>query len=121
MPTVSRVLHQRPDVSPETRERVLRVIAEHGYVSHRTTHPTKETATKLIDLILPGPLDSEYYLEVIHGIDESLNRTGRRLALFTMHHEKRLEEDWQAHLAQQFTVGVLLLAHRNQFRYCAAQ
>lgn len=120
LPTVSRVLNQRPDVSPETRERVLRVIAEHGYVSNRTTHPTKETATKLIDLIIAGPLDSEYYLEVIRGIDESLNRTGRRLALFTMHFEKRLEEDWQAHLAQRCPEGVLLLAPGEQFIYVEA-
>jgi len=120
MPTVSRVLNQRPDVSPETRERVLRVIAEHGYISNRTTHPTKEPETKLIDLIIAGPLDSEYYLEVIRGIDESLNRTGRRLALFTMHYEKRLEEDWQAHLAQRCPEGVLLLAPGEQFIYVEA-
>ena len=120
MPTVSRVLHQRPDVAPETRERVLRVIAEHGYVSNRTTPPTKETATKLIDLIIAGPLDSEYYLEVLHGIDEGLNRTGRRLALFTLHHEKRLEEDWQVHLAQRCPEGVLLLVPGEQFSYVEA-
>ncbi len=120
MPTVSRVLNQRPDVSPETRERVLRVIAAYGYVSNRTTHPTKEPATKLIDLIISGPLDSEYYLEVIHGIDERLNRTGRRLALFTMHNEQRLVEDWQAHLAQRCPEGVLLLAHSEQFSYIEA-
>jgi len=118
MPTVSRVLHQRPDVSPETRERVLRVLAENGYASHRKAHhPIKEPATKLIDLILPGPLDSEYYLEVIHGIDERLNRTGRRLALFTMHNEKRLEEDWQVHIPQRCPEGVLLLAPGAQFGY----
>src|SRR5512137_644921 len=29
--TVSRVMNDRPDVSPETRERVLRVIEEMGY------------------------------------------------------------------------------------------
>jgi DNA-binding LacI/PurR family transcriptional regulator len=120
MPTVSRVLNQRPDVSPETRERVLRVIAEHGYVSNRSTHPTKETATKLIDLIISGPLDSEYYLELIRGIDESLNRTGRRLALFTMHNEKRLEEDWLAHLSQRCPEGVLLLAHSDHFLFMEA-
>ena len=120
MPTVSRVLHQRPDVSPETRERVLRVIAAQGYVSNRTTHPTKEIATKLIDLIISGPLDSEYYLEVIRGIDESLNRIGRRLALFTMHNERRLEEDWQAHLAGRCPEGVLLLAPGEQFSFVEA-
>src|SRR5215467_7907954 len=120
LPTVSRVLHQRPDVSPETRERVLRVIAAHGYVTHRTTHPPKEPATKLLDLMISGPLDSEYYLEVMHGIDKGLNRTGRRLALFTMHNEKALLEDWQAHLAQRCPEGVLLLAPEEQFSYIEA-
>jgi len=115
--TVSRVLNQRPDVSSETRDRVLRLIAERGYVSNRTTHSTKETATKLIDLIISGPLDSEYYLEVVRGLDESLNRIGRRLALFTMHNEQRLVEDWQANVAQRCPEGVLLLAPGEQFIY----
>jgi len=118
--TVSRVLNQRPDVSAETRERVLRVIAERGYVSNRTNHHTKEPATKLIDLIISGPLDSEYYLEVIRGIDESLNRTGRRLTLFTMHNEQRLIEDWLAHVANRCPEGVLLLAHSQHFIYMDA-
>jgi DNA-binding LacI/PurR family transcriptional regulator len=118
--TVSRVLNQRPDVSSETRERVLRVIAERGYVSNRTTHHTKEPATKLIDLIISGPLDSEYYLEVIRGIDENLNRTGRRLTLFTMHNEQRLVEDWLAQLAHRCPEGALLLALEEQLMYVDA-
>src|SRR5260370_5948642 len=44
----------------------------------------------------------------------------RRLALFTMHNEKRLEEDWQAHLAQRCPEGVLLLAPGEQFIYIEA-
>jgi DNA-binding LacI/PurR family transcriptional regulator len=83
-------------------------------------HAPEESATKLIDLIISGPLDSEYYLEVIRGIDESLNRTGRHLALFTMHNEKRLEDDWKAHLAQRCPEGALLLAPGEQFVYVDA-
>jgi hypothetical protein len=31
LPTVSRVLNERPDVAPETRQRVLDVLAARGY------------------------------------------------------------------------------------------
>src|SRR5947209_10075098 len=33
--TVSRVLNDRPDVSPETRESVLRVVRGHGFSTNR--------------------------------------------------------------------------------------
>ena len=33
--TVSRVLNDRPDVAPETRETVLQVVREHGFSTNR--------------------------------------------------------------------------------------
>lgn len=117
IPTVSRVLNQRPDVSAETRERVLQVIAARGYVSNRVPQLAKGTETKLIELVIRGPLDSEYYLEIVRGIDEMLNQTGRRLVLCTMHNDARLVQDWKEHLAERSPEGVLLLTAGEPYNY----
>ncbi len=119
-PTVSRVLNQRPDVSAETRERVLRVIAERGYVSNRVPQVTKRAETKLIELVITTPLDSEYYLEIIRGVDETLNQTGRRLVLSVTYNDTRLVQDWNEHLVERSPEGVLLIAIREQFDYITA-
>ncbi len=117
IPTVSRVLNQRPDVSAETRERVLRVIAAKGYVSNRVPQSTKAAEAKLIELVITTPLDSEYYLEIMRGVDEALNQTGRRLVLCTMHNDPRLVHDWKENLTRRSPEGVLLIAIREPFDY----
>ncbi len=67
IPTVSKVLNQRPDVATTTRERIERIILESGYVHNRTLRALDEEQKKqpkLIDLISPGALDSDYCLEI---------------------------------------------------------
>src|SRR5205085_12548072 len=48
--TVSRVLNGRPDVSPATRETVLRHIRDLGYVSNRNARALASGRTGLIGL-----------------------------------------------------------------------
>lgn len=50
--TVSRALHDAPELSQETRERVRRVAAEIGYVPDRTALRLKTGRTNVISLIL---------------------------------------------------------------------
>ncbi len=44
--TVSRVLTNDPKVKPETREKVERVIAEHGYVPSKSAQSMRGVACK---------------------------------------------------------------------------
>ena len=58
--TVSKVLNGRTDVSPETRDRLTRVLRSHGYrVAQRST-------LGVVDLLI-GPLDSPWSEELIRG------------------------------------------------------
>src|SRR5260221_12552187 len=47
VPTVSRVLNQRPDVAPATRERVQRLFAEPGYGGSRSARALRRGFTKV--------------------------------------------------------------------------
>src|ERR671937_191059 len=51
--TVSRVLNDRPDVSPETRDAVLRHIREHNFTSNRSARALSSGRTGLIGLSVP--------------------------------------------------------------------
>ena len=52
--TVSRVLNGRPDVSEETRKRVMAVVAECGYVQNGNARFLKHTRTNFAAIIVRG-------------------------------------------------------------------
>ncbi len=109
LPTVSRVLNQRPDVSPETRQRVLDVLAARGYRKKLLDHPPKAPALTLVNLVITGWLDSEFYLEIVRGIEEILLPQGARLILSTMHRNQRFVQDCLDQLTQSPPQGAIFL------------
>ena len=51
--TVSRVLNDRPDVAPDTREAVLQVVREHGFNTNRGARALSGGRTGLVGVTLP--------------------------------------------------------------------
>ena len=118
IPTVSKVLNQRPDVAPMTRERIERIIAERGYVHNRSTPLEGQTKqTQLLDLISPAALDSEYGLEILRGIEEVLNQTEHRLALYSMHNNTPREQHWLNKVSNKTTDGAFLITPLDRTKH----
>src|SRR5437667_1670603 len=109
MPTVSRVLNERPDVAPETRQRVLDVLTARGYRRKPQDSVSKIPALKMVDLVVSGWLDSEFYLEIVRGIEEILVPGGARLLLSTMHRNKQFVQEWHHQLTSRAPQGVIFL------------
>jgi LacI family transcriptional regulator, galactose operon repressor len=107
--TVSRVINRRPDVDKQTRERVLRIIAEKGYVPSITAAGLAGGRNRLIGMLLPlftWPI----LADLVRGISEILKQTAYELVLYTFDDED-LTRDRRAvinHLlATQLTAGLL--------------
>ncbi|MGY2003819.1 LacI family DNA-binding transcriptional regulator [Blastococcus sp. SYSU DS1024] len=68
LPTVSKVVNGRQDVSPATRAHVLALLEEHNYVpvARRSASP----ARPLVDVVFTA-LDSPWAVEILRGITES--------------------------------------------------
>ncbi len=115
VPTVSKVLNQRSDVAQETRLRVEQVIKEKGYVRNRAARALGGGQSGLIDLIVSKPLDSEYFLEIIHGIEEIAQQEGKDIVLTTIQDEAQV--DRLEHAADRLTDGVVLLLPRMHEQY----
>lgn len=113
IPTVSRVLNSRPDVAPETREHVERIIQESGFIRSRAAHALRQGSSGVVDLVVPD-LDSPYTVEVVRGVAEAIERTGLRLALAFTHNTNQLEQHWLAKVIDSATDGVILLLTRGQ-------
>ena len=73
--TVSRVLNNRPDVSPETRERVQEVIAEMGYAPNVLARSLSRGRSNTLGVVGFG---LGYYgsTSVLTGIEKKANQLG---------------------------------------------
>jgi len=113
IPTVSKVINGRTDVAAATRERVLGVIDETGYVVGRAARAMRHGRSGLIDLVVPA-LDSEYLFEIIRGVEEALEPTGLRLVLSVSGHAARRERQWLNTVMDGSTDGAILVLARGQ-------
>ena len=117
IPTVSRVLHNRPDVASETRKRVEQAIEESGFIRSRVKQGLRKKSSGIVDMLVPG-LDNLYSIEIVRGVEEVLSRTNLRLALSVTHDTQQLEQRWLTKiLDSEATDGVILVLSYGQQHY----
>ena len=90
--TVSRVLNDRPDVAPGTRENVLQVVREQGFKRAARAHqgaplqPPAKERTGSIGLTLPLVNDA-YFGPMLFGASEALYEADMRIVMCPTLHE----------------------------------
>lgn len=52
--TVSRTINNHPDINPETRQMIMKVIAENGYIPNNSARNLKRTDAKCIEALIKG-------------------------------------------------------------------
>jgi LacI family transcriptional regulator, galactose operon repressor len=110
--TVSRVLNGRPDVSPGTREAVLRVVRDQGFSMNRSARALSAGRTGLIGVTLPI-VHVEYFSRILWGASEALYEHDMRVVLCPTMHERDREVTLLEQLLQGTTDGALLLLTRE--------
>lgn len=78
--TVSRVINNHPDVSPESRERVLRIIQEYNFVPNNSARDLVKTKSDAVGLIVRG-FQNTFYTDIIHAIESSLDKAGYTMVM----------------------------------------
>ena len=79
--TASRALNNHPDVSEETRKRVLRVANEMGYERNPFAHSLVSGKSGLIAVVVYD-FDNDYHLQLLRGLNHSAKKYHQEL-LFT--------------------------------------
>lgn len=105
VPTVSRVVNGRSDVSPQTRARVEELLRRHGY--RRRSSRTPERAN-LIDLVF-NDLDSPWAVEIIRGVEEVARGDGVGTVVSAIHQRQASARQWLQNLRARATDGVILV------------
>ena len=89
VPTVSKVINGRSDVSPETRRRVEAVIREQGY--RRSDRASR--AAPILELIF-HELESEWALEIVRGVERVAGQQHMAVVLSELHGRRTPGRGW---------------------------
>jgi LacI family transcriptional regulator len=106
--TVSRVLNDRPDVAPGTRENVLQVVREQGFSTNRGARGLSSGRTGMIGLTLPLVADA-YFGPMLSGAAEALYESDMRIVLAPTLHEHDREVSLLERLMRGTTDGAILM------------
>lgn len=109
--TVSRVLNHKPDVDPETRQRILAIIDEQGFVPSIVASGLAGGRSRLIGMLVPA-LTWPLIPELMRGIAEIVEHTAYELVLYSVNdsnHEKDRSDIIDHILSTRLVAGLLAI------------
>lgn len=112
--TVSRVLRQDRRVRPETRERVLRVLAETRYEPNAAARAFRTSRTGSIGVVV-ARLSYQLYPAMLEAIGAQLARLGQRMIVWDSEHEG--DAPASRALRQGIVDGVILTAATRESEF----
>lgn len=111
--TVSRVLNNKDDTSPETYERVKAVITEMGYTSSLAARSMRSLRKNVIGLIMPDA-GEPFPIEVMKGVNSTIATSDYDLLIYTCgdgrkHFTADREKKFVSLLNNSITDGVIVV------------
>lgn len=107
VPTVSKVLNGRADVSPATRERVHEATAQIGYRRVPSAAVDALIAEQLVDLVLPAVGDS-WASALIGGVERVAADSGLDLVIIMVRNGDKPRRSWVERLVDHRSRGALI-------------
>jgi LacI family transcriptional regulator len=107
--TVSRVLNQKQDVDPKTRERVLRIMEEQGFVPNIAASGLAGKRSRLLGALVPS-LTWPLVPELMRGVGEVVGSTSYELILYSItdvNHEKDRSDVIDRIIGTRLVAGLL--------------
>jgi LacI family transcriptional regulator len=117
--TVSRVINDRPDVAPETRDAVLRHVRAHNFTTNRSARALSVGRTGFVGFTMPL-IRADYFAAILAGALEAAYEKGMRLVLCTTLHEHDREVSLLETLMDGATDGAIILLPEESSEELAA-
>src|SRR5918998_1818316 len=110
--TVSYVLNSQTDgrvpISEETRQRVLKAVADLDYVPDSRAQALRSGSTKTIGLIIPD-IHNPHFWEVADGVEQEASAAGYHILLSSIPPEKKYAEDIFKDLSHRRIDGLIMV------------
>ncbi len=107
--TVSRVLTGNARVKPETKERIISVINEYGFVPNRYAQCLAGTPTRIIGVVV-SELANFFFTEVVEGVDSVLSKENYAMLMCFTNWDSEKELQTVNTLIKNNVDGVILSA-----------
>jgi len=105
--TVDRALHNRPDINPETRRRILSAARRHGYVPHPAVRELlRGTCNNLIALV--PKFNGHFFMDLVTAIQEGAAGLGYRLVIGAVSDEAGSLETLREFAARRFPAAIII-------------
>ncbi len=114
--TVSRALNNKPDVSPETRRRVLAAAKELNYSPNNLARSLISKKTGTLGVVVTDNANP-FYARIIKGIEDVGRRHGYSIILCNTDEDSEREEEAIRLLQQKRVDGILITPVQKDFRY----
>ncbi len=87
--TVSRALNNHPDINPATKEKILQVIKENGFVPNNSARNLKRVEAKSVAILVKG-ISNPFFTEMIQVIEAEIEKRDYSMVL---HHVESREDE----------------------------
>lgn len=105
--TVSRALSDKPDVAPQTHERIRDAARQMGYRPNKLARSLRLSTTKTIGVII-SDISNPYFGALVKGIEREARRAGHSVILFDTNEDYSREEEAVAVMLEEQVAGVIL-------------
>ena len=111
--TVSRALSGNPEISNETRDRILKICEEMGYTTNYIARSMIKKKTELIGLIVPS-IDNPFMSELAYYVEVTARRFGYNLILCNSHPDLTQEQKVMQLMVGHQVDGVLVIPQKPE-------
>ncbi len=106
--TVSRVLNNHPNVSDETRQKVLKVIYKHGYVPNTSARNLKSTYSNTVAVLIKGIMNP-FFFPIIAAIQHRLQELGYNFLLNSVNEQENEYDVGRALVIEKKLSGIIFM------------
>lgn len=71
--TVSRALNNHPDINPDTKQKIMSVVEEHGFVPNNSARNLKITDSKTIAILVKG-ISNPFFMKMIKVMEREIQK-----------------------------------------------
>lgn len=108
--TVSRALSQPEKVRPETRETILNIMRECGYIYHAGAADLLKKRTHIIGIIMPS-VNSSVFADTTLTVQKAANELGMSLLLGCSEFDPRKEMDILHQFLARRVAGIIMIGY----------
>lgn len=106
--TVSRVLNNRRDVSPEAKERIMEIVHAHNFVPNNNAKHLKQTVTKNIIVLVKGT-SNMLFASIIEEIQHTIENTLYTVSVYYLDEDDNEVNEAIRLSRERKPVGILFL------------